>query len=131
MGIRYRIDGERGVIFTEAFGEVTNEEYLAHPVRLLNDPALPRPYLELYDTRRLESTDLKTEDIRRMTLGNPRVVEAMQGARVAVVAESDLSYGLGRIFQTFAEKAGFQVWVTKDYREALRFLNQDPENTDS
>ena len=78
------------------------------------------PHAVLFDLR--ESAERRTADEIR---GIADVVkgETLSG-RLALVADEDLYYGLSRMFESYAEYAGFDCLVFREYDPALDWLVQ-------
>ena len=88
MGIAYRIDQERGIIYVVYDRLVTDDDFVAHTNRLMVDPAWP-PRLRLHLTDISTQTDphrMTKSVIRRMAEMWGTQAEQMRGMRIAVVA---------------------------------------------
>ena len=84
----------------------------------------------LWDARSAKLTNLKSTDMERITalIGQYKHrFEERKGGKSAVVASSDLQYGLSRILGTFYEMEGFptQLKIFRIMDEALEWLDQD------
>lgn len=84
----------------------------------------------LWDARQAELTNLKSSDVEGITalIGEyaHRFDERKTG-KTAIVASSDLQFGLSRIFGTFYEIENFpiQLKIFRDMNEALEWLDQN------
>ena len=84
----------------------------------------------LWDVRRARLTDLKSSDVERIAalIGQyTHRFEERKGGKSAIVASSDLQYGLSRILETFYEIEGFptQLKIFRIMNEAMEWLDQD------
>jgi len=121
MPIDFEIDGE-GIVRTRLRGSVTTEEYLSHPGSVASDPELVLPLRELFDTTAVESTEVDYASVEVVTNPKGATPPTLRGGRIAVLVESDLTFGLGRMFQAMARTMDFEVLVTRNRDEAERFL---------
>lgn len=127
MPVEFRIDPADKLVITKFYGAVSAEDFLEQPKRLLALPGLPKPLRQLIDARESTSIDFGLTEIAQVTL-DPRQVEAFaefEPVRVAIVAETPVSFGLARMFQGFAEHVGLDIAVYRDEAAARAYLTAD------
>lgn len=121
MPIHYEIAPERKLIRTRCVGDTRYAEVLEHFRKLAAEPALPQPLNVLLDLSKLES--LPESDQLRTVAGE---VEALAGpvrwGAIAIVAESDLLFGMARMFGILAEGHFRQTGVFRSLAEAEAWL---------
>lgn len=122
MPIRIEVDRHTGIVWSVCEGEITTEMYLAHPSQLAAIHGPPVPWREVFDVRAVTKASVSPDDIRRIADQAPATLPPLRGGRIATLVGSDLSYGLGRMFQAHVASLGVQVLVTRDESEAIRFL---------
>jgi hypothetical protein len=128
MPITSQIDRIKNLTVYTLTGELTLDEiknaiksfWEAHEVTLKG----------LWDVRSAKLTDIESSDIERIAvfIGQYRHrFEERKGGKTAVVASSDLQYGLSRILGTLYEIKDFstQLQTFRQMDEALRWLDQD------
>jgi hypothetical protein len=118
MPMRYEIDPNARLVRSTAWGILTGEDVRLHQESLGADPAFDPTYQQLGDFRGVSDARVDTESIREVARTRLFVPEV----RRALVADSDLVYGLARMYQQlggFDERNG-QVFRT--LAEALAFL---------
>ncbi len=122
MSVRYVIDRERAVIFQKATGRVTDAE-----LRLLLEDQRRHPDYDprldvIADFRDADMTGVASEtmyelvDLLRPDLPN------FTGARWAIIVESDLNYGLARIFTNLAGLFPAKIEVFRSLDDAISWL---------
>jgi hypothetical protein len=114
----YVIDAKHRVVRSRAWGVFSAAEFGEHRQAVAADPAFDPTYSQLGDLREVERFDIETATLRR---------EAMETifaptARRALVASSDVGYGLSRLYGTNAELAPQNVRVFRELEEAERWL---------
>jgi hypothetical protein len=121
MPIRYEFDHVRGRLLTRADGLLTFHDINAHldAEQRKRDLGLA----ELFDARSA-TTDLTTEQVRRLV---DRVANMLRDASLgatAVVTTSPSLYGMARMYAWLAERAGLSAAVFRDVRAASRWLDE-------
>jgi hypothetical protein len=119
MPVTYQIDKASNIIRTKCIGLVTIEEVIDHFRVLAQDPDCP-DYLDvLLDLS--EATTIPTkENLREVSRVISSVEGTVQFGICAIVACTDVLYGMLRMFEVFAEK-GFRetrVFRTTEGAEA-------------
>jgi hypothetical protein len=84
----------------------------------------------LWDARSAELSQLKSEELTNITGFISQYMhrfEERKGGKAAIVASSNLQYGLSRILGTFYEIEGFptQLKIFRIMDEAMEWLDQD------
>jgi hypothetical protein len=121
MPVGYQLDPQAGFVHTRCVGAVTFDEVAAHFRELENDPALPASLdvlLDLSGTSSLpESAQLRSVagEIGRL---EPRVA----WGRCAIVAESDVLFGMSRMLEVFSEQQFRQTRVFRKQADAEAWL---------
>ena len=87
----------------------------------------PPELLMIWDFRQADTSPILTQDIQRLVDLVSRCTEFWEGGKIAGVFSQDVGYGLGRMFQSFAERkpisGEFQCF--RDMREAQEWLGED------
>ncbi|MDJ0867222.1 MAG: hypothetical protein QNK03_14015 [Myxococcota bacterium] len=118
MPATYRIDAEQRLIYTTATGVVTDDDMSSHQAALVADPSFDRTFDQIWDCREVEVLEVSAEGLRR--LASARSFDA--DARRAVVAGTDVVYGMARMFQSLHDEAPEEVRVFRKLEEALAWL---------
>jgi hypothetical protein len=125
MPADYTIDVERQLVYSRAWGNVTDEDMFDHQRRLALDPLFNGDLFQLIDF--LAVTDgkaLSTNGVRSIAhrhLFGPR-------SRRAIVAADLAIYGMARMFETYRGIAGGeeQICVFKNLKDAWAWLGISP-----
>lgn len=118
MPITYEIDTNARVVYSEAFGVLTESETATHYDRISRDPAFHPDYRQLCDLQRV--TELKASRDFLRNLAMTSIFD--RGTRRAVVAPTDHYYGLARMLQAFSDLDGREVGVFRTEEEAREWL---------
>jgi hypothetical protein len=119
----YKIDQERRIVLTRAWGELTTRQLFDVMSEMLLDPRFDPSYRSLGDLR----------DVTRITVDAMATAQAAaspvfaEGARRAIVATSDEAFGMARMFASFSERAGQYVRVFRDMGLARAWLDLESE----
>lgn len=109
------------VIHSVMYGRLTNAELLAH----YQLPAfqVPRPlWLEIVDARDVTEMLVDLEGQRQLQELAATRVDQLRGGRVAMVATSDLVYGMFRMWEMRREELDYEVRVFRSFDDAVRWI---------
>ena len=119
MPIDLVLDG--AVLHTVLAGRVTDDELLAHYQRPAFSEVRPL-WLEIVDGRLVTDIAVTLEGQRRLESLASTQVERLRGGRVAMVASSDVVYGMFRMWQMRREGLGYEVQVFRDFAAARSWV---------
>ena len=121
MPVTYQIDKANGIIRTRCIGPVTIEEVIDHFRVLERDPDCPDRVDVLLDVSEETSVPTK-ENLREVSHEISRIRGNVQFGRCAIVASSDVLFGMLRMFEVFAEQCFRQTYVFRTVGEAEAWL---------
>lgn len=123
MPITYEIVEDSGVIIASADGQFSGAIWLEARKRMFEDPAF-RPGLNvLLDLRRADMEEARNENIPEGAQKFGDHASRIGHIRFAVVAESDLVYGLSREWAAWLSTAGYvDVNVFREMTPAREWL---------
>lgn len=116
--VEYRFDRERKLLMVRFSGVVRFSDFGE------GIPDVPAGTLELIDARGA-STDLTSSQVRQLAERDLKVPED-KISRLAILADTDVGFGLGRMYQTLSEGMGTEVKVFRDERAARDWLGIGP-----
>jgi len=129
MPVTYELDPEAGFIDVRCVGHVTLEEVLVHLRTIEEDPRLPERLDALLDMGDQTSIP-ETVELREITRGLERVSKTVRWRALAIVARSDVLFGMSRMFAVFTEPLFSQLNVFREREEAIRWLAAARSPTD-
>jgi len=118
MPASYRIDVERRLVLSRAWGVFTAQELYDIYTTLAADPAFDPSFVQLVDLRDVVRPYMEPSIIRRHALE----YLFASGTQRALVTSSDVAYELARMYKTFAEYVPQNVQVFRDMHDAERWL---------
>jgi len=121
MPVTYELDPEAGFVDVRCVGHVTLEEVLVHLRTIEEDPRLPERLDALLDMGDQTSVP-ETVELREITRGLERVSKTVRWRALAIVARSDVLFGMSRMFAVFTEPLFSQLNVFREREEAIRWL---------
>lgn len=125
MPITYRIDRQRGIVWTHATGVLTDAELLAHKRRLINDPDFRPGMRELSDVREIERLEVTPKGISRFVAQDKTDETQLGDHRLAIVASENVVYGMARMYQSLTDGSPRNVMVFRNPTEAKTWLEID------
>lgn len=125
MPLAYRIDHEGRLIVAAGYGTVSDEDIFEYH-RQIAGRKETAGYDELVDVTRVNDIALPSTDRVNLLAREAAATDAVRGSsKLAIVAATDLAFGLGRMFQTQREldsRTKRTVGVFRSMAEALEFL---------
>ena len=118
MPTAFEIDVARRLVVCRCWGVLTSEELVAHYRALSSDPAFDPTFSQLADLREVTAYDVDTHALASQTL----VATFAPSARRALVASSDVGFGLSRMYGSYAQSAAHNLEVFRAIDEAERWL---------
>jgi len=125
MPITYRVDHDAHVVIAVGHGVVTDADVFGYQLEVGAAKELVG-YDELIDmTRVTEIATPSSTRVRELAELGARMDPRDTKTRFAIVAPTDVAFGLGRMFQTYREldrRSNKEVGVFRTMEEALAFL---------
>lgn len=122
MPITYQIDVARGILRTRCVGVVTLPEVLAHFDRLRTERGLPPRVNVLLDLSAL-STAPERDQLRAVVAEMKDLGSALRWGALAIVAQTDLLFGMSRILGVFVEDSFSNTGVFRQVADAESWLD--------
>jgi hypothetical protein len=119
VAITYRFEGR--FLFTNIEGETSYEDVRLYLDRLLEDPRFRPGMPGLIDCRRVKSV-FSILDLRRTAEESKKRPQMQVPGRAAVLASSNLIYGLLRMYEVFSEDNISETRVFRKLDEAMAWL---------
>jgi hypothetical protein len=125
MPIEFTVDHTRRLVIAKGRGTLTGEDIFGYQREVWSRPDVVG-YNELMDMDDVERVDLRSIDrIRQLAELAASMDAAAQSSKFAIVASSDETFGLGRMYETYRrleDKSTKQVGVFRSLSEAYAFL---------
>jgi hypothetical protein len=119
MPLRYWVDSHNGIVRSEGSGRLTVRDLLDYFTATRADPAVDPAMHRLMDLRAV--TELPTSAEIRQLAALSRTKAPDTPARMAIVASSDLAFGVSMMFKAFVG-FGDRLLIVRDEKEALDWL---------
>ena len=121
MPITHKIDVGRRIVFTRAFGIVTDSELFQYHTNLPSDPDFDPSFNLLSDFTEVTKWDVQSSTVHRIA-SIPLFVDS---SLRAIVAGSDVIFGHVRMFLTLRDIDPNNLRVFRDLNEARKWLGLD------
>ncbi len=126
MPVGYRIDSEAGVVFVRGEGAITCADLERYCVGVVRDPAYRAGMHELADFRGARDGGLTPGDLYKLRDLNKSLADQLAPSRLAYVVDSDLGFGLARMFGALSEESPVDHAVFRELKEARAWLGLPP-----
>ena len=125
MPIEFSIDHENRLVRAKGHGTFTDEDVFSYQRDVWSRPELAG-YNELMDMSEVRQIALPSiERVRDLAKLSASMDAEKSGSKFAIVAPSDLAFGLGRMYEMYRDlqsQSTKQVGVFRTLQEALEFL---------
>lgn len=118
-------DDERGVVLTGT-GIVAGEDFLASNREIFSRDLATRPYgYILFDANGMTGTAISAGALREAADQGIAVSRYMPHLVFAIYANSDLAYGLARMWEIFVQRSGWKTQVFRTRSAAVAWLREE------
>jgi hypothetical protein len=115
----YKIDRQRRLVMTTYSGVLTLTDALGHQQSILNDPDFDPNFSQLFDVTHVTDVQLSADDVRELA----RKTVFAADSRRAILVNTDLKFGLARMFAVFRDSLGEKgIRVFRDLEDALDWV---------
>lgn len=125
MPATYRLDLPNRVVWSRAWGVVTDDELDAHSRTLRMDPRFAPSFRQFQDLTDVSEPRVTPAGLVLLVQVNPFGPKS----RRAVVVSTDVMFGLARMHEQLRHGAGDELQVFRDRAAALEWLGLPPEWT--
>lgn len=123
MAVDYTIHPDLRIVVTRFVDVVTDDEFVGLYRDVFADSDYALGTNELADLREVTSLDVSARALRRVeSITRERYGQSSEKFRSAVLAPRDHAYGIGRMYEVFAEEGPENVRVCREVEEALEWL---------
>lgn len=119
MPLTYRVDKENGILRSHGAGALTIGDLMEYFAATRADPDFDPAMHRLMDLR--EVTQLPSSDDVRALATYARTKAPVETARMAILASSDIAFGVSMMFKGFVG-FGERLVVVRDENEATAWL---------
>lgn len=115
-------EGDLTIISVE--GDLSTDEILAYSKHLHEQPDITNNLL--WDTSKASLAGTTAEDYREMETKMKDIIDKRVGGKTAIVGDTDLKYGFGRLYSAYAEleKSPVRYGIFHTVEEAMDWLKE-------
>ncbi len=121
MPVTYQFDREFPLVRTRCAGDVTFAEVMSHFRELERDASLPARLDVLLDLTEMRSIP-ESDQLRSVASEVEHLQQRVKWGSCAIVASSDVLFGMSRIFRVFAQAHFANSNVFREIDQAERWL---------
>jgi hypothetical protein len=125
MPILYRIVSDKKVAYIKASGKITVDEIMIEGARMFAETEWENGFNVLCDYREATEFEPIKEDIQRISDQDKAHEPLFDKSKCAIVATSDLVFGLSRMWEILSHNTNLTTNVFRDIREAIDWLEMD------
>ena len=119
MPASYRIDAADQIIYSRAWGVLTDDDIATNRAALARDPAFVPTSSQLYDFSEVTAVEVTAAGVRALARTSPFA----RTARRAIVVSSDVAYGMARMYAIISDHHDDAFRIFRDQRDAIAWLH--------
>jgi hypothetical protein len=123
MSINYTVNTRQRIIITSASGDISLSDMQEHMQTVQNHPEIQPDYNHIFDLRKAGNFEITTSDVKQLA----EFSYFNEQSKRAIVASSDLFYGMSRMYEIFKKDASVNVRVFRTYEEAKQWVGYQDE----
>lgn len=128
MPARDHFDAERNLLLVVFDGTIADEDLLKYARQAIETSRSSGGHDELIDLRAIEDAgQIESRTLRRVADLFTSSDRTPEQSRVAIVATSDVQYGLARMYQAFRSESPLDLRVFREMEEARAWLGISSE----
>lgn len=131
MPIIYRIIPEQKISYIKAWGKISVDEIILEGARMFSEKEWENGFNILCDYREIIEVISKSEDIMEIVEHDKKNEPIFNKSKCAIVAKSDLIFGLSRMWEILSEDTKLTKMVFRDIKDAKRWLGLSLDSLDS
>jgi len=131
MPITYHFMPDQKLVITVHVGTIPDDEFMNSYISLYKDARFDREFNQLVDLRQTDSSARDPETLQSFaTFVQEQFRNSTATPKVAVIAPSDLSFGLARMYEAFSNIIPWDFVVFRSVDAALAWLGLPDNLTD-
>ena len=125
MPLKYKIFSDLKIVYVRGTGKVTADEIMTTGSKIFANSEWINGFNILLDYREISELGVKTEDIENIVDQDKRNEYLFDKSKCAIVADSDLVFGLSRMWEAYSEDTKIKAMVFRNIEDSLRWLGMD------
>jgi hypothetical protein len=119
MQVDQQVDPEARLVILTVSGEVEDSDLLSLAIEVEDDPEIKHDFSLLVDLRSADGRNVTSAGVRALA---QRPFAISPASRRGIVVESELHFGMARVYEALREAQGGAIRVFRDYEEAVRWV---------
>lgn len=124
MAIKYKVLPDQKIIITQAQAGVSIDEMRSHMSTVSSHPDIHPDFSHLFDLREAKNINFNTNEVKQLA----EFSYFDDSSKRAIVASSDLYYGMARMYEIFKESSSANIRVFRTYEEAKEWIGLQEQN---
>ncbi len=124
--IRYT-DDRKGLDFC-AVGSVTGKEIVESAKEIYREEGFLNLRYWIVDRSRCTNYEVSADEVRLIAELDKKAAKENPDLITAIISETDLQYGMSRMYETFVGESGFKTELFKDRESAEKWIQSELAN---
>jgi hypothetical protein len=120
----FKINPQQNVIIYRPEGELSAADIISYIQEVIADKDFEQGMLEYIDLSAVKDWQMDHQDVEKVTYFDFDGINSIKKTeRCAIFAPSEIAYGMARMYQNLAEKYNNNIFISRDEKAALAYLN--------
>ena len=128
MTIRYKIFPDLEILYIGGTGNVTTDEITTTGAKVFAESEWTNGFNILIDYREISKFEVKAEGVHKIINQDKANKHLFDQSKCAIVADSDLVYGLSRMWEILSEDSKIPTMIFRNIEDALQWLGLDRDS---
>ena len=124
MPVTYKINSSKNITLVKGTGKVTARELFEVMRNRAGNNRHNPDYDMLCDFRKVTQVDIQPEELSNLLSTDARLHLFSAGRKVAVVASTNIVYGVARMYEMLSEQLPQQIMVFREMDKAKEWLGR-------
>ncbi len=126
LNLKY-IDDAKGIYVTLE-GKVTLDDLKAGALEAYSEEHIQNQIYQIIDFTSCSSFDLSSSDMQEIAKIDIEASKINPNIKIAIIAPSDLAFGMCRVYEAYADETGFDIMVLRSREEAASWIQEKLKN---
>ena len=118
------IDNNKG-IYVSLEGEVTLNDFISAASDAYSEEHIQDQKYQIIDFTNCSSFNLSTNDMLEIAKIDKKASIKNPSIRIAIIAPNDLTFGMSRVYEAYADDTGFDIKVFRNSNDAKLWIEKN------
>ena len=124
MSLNLKFTNNKQGIYVTLEGKVTLEDIKSGAAEAYSEKNIPTHKYQIIDFTNCSSFDLSSSDMQEIARIDIAASETNSDIKIAIVAPTDVAFGMSRLYEVYADETGFDIMVFRNAKDAETWIQE-------